>query len=45
MRNHGLRIEADLPIGSSIRNESALADLFFGIHACDTNEAPGNKSY
>jgi len=34
MRNRGLRAEADLPIRSGIRNERALADLFFGIHAC-----------
>jgi hypothetical protein len=34
MRNHGLRAEADLPMRSGIRNERALADLFFGIHAC-----------
>jgi AraC-like DNA-binding protein len=34
MRNHGLRAEADLPIRSGIHNERALADLFFGIHAC-----------
>jgi AraC-like DNA-binding protein len=39
MRNHGLRAEADLPIASGIRNESALADLFFGIHVCaQTND-------
>jgi AraC-like DNA-binding protein len=34
MRNRGLGAEADLPIRSGIRNERALADLFFGIHAC-----------
>ncbi len=39
MRNLGLKAEADLPIRSGIRNERALADLFFGIHACaQTND-------
>ena len=39
MRNLGLRAEADLPIRSGVRNERALAELFFGIHACaQTND-------
>ena len=39
MRSQGLQAEADLPMRSGIRNERAIADLFFGIHACaQTND-------